>query len=31
VATYRSRAMTKLGFDNRAELVDFIVRLGKID
>lgn len=31
VATYRSRAMTKLGFENRAELVDFIVRLGKID
>ncbi len=31
VATYRSRAMTKLGFDSRAELVDFVIRLGKID
>ncbi|MDP2816101.1 MAG: response regulator transcription factor [Rectinemataceae bacterium] len=31
VATYRSRAMTKLGFESRADLVEFIHRLRKID
>lgn len=31
VTTYRSRAMTKLGFETRADLVDFIFRLGKIE
>lgn len=30
VATYRSRAMTKLDFETRADLVDFIIRLGRI-
>lgn len=30
VATYRSRAMAKLDMKTRAELVDFIVRLGKL-
>ncbi len=28
VSTYRSRAMTKLGFDTRAELVAFVIELG---
>ena len=28
ISTYRSRAMTKLGFETRAELVKFIMRLG---
>lgn len=31
VATYRSRAMTKLGFESRADLVEFVLRLRKID
>ena len=28
VYTYRSRAMTKLGMENRAQLVDLALRLG---
>ena len=28
ISTYRSRAMTKLGFETKAELVKFIMRLG---
>ena len=31
VATYRSRAMAKLDMTTRADLVDFIIRLGKLD
>ncbi|NDY42949.1 response regulator transcription factor [Dissulfurirhabdus thermomarina] len=31
VATYRSRAMAKLGISSRAELVDLVLRLGLMD
>lgn len=31
VATYRSRAMTKLGFETRADIVEFVHRLRRID
>ena len=30
VSTYRSRAMTKLGMNTRAELLDFVIRLNKL-
>lgn len=31
VATYRSRAMTKLGFETRADIVEFVHRLRRVD